>query len=378
LVCALPEGAGAFDPMNDLAAHIKSIIEDKGPISIAEYMRLCLTGRADSYYMRSDPIGLQGDFVTAPEISQVFGECIGLWCVDMWTKLGSPGAVTLVELGPGRGTLMKDMLRAARVVPAFTNAAAIALVEVSPALREVQAKSLLGDGLPVVRWYDRFQDIGGAGPVIVVANEFFDALPFRQFVKEPDGWACRAVGLNDRGAFSICTLPALDARRFIPSKVQEARVGSIFEQSPDRESVAGEIGAAIHEKGGACLIIDYGFEGPALGDTLQAVKGHAYAELLTAPGEADLTSHVDFTALASAVAANGAWASRVTTQGEFLRQLGAKERTEILWRSANAQQKTQLETALKRLTEADAMGTLFKVLCAVSAEAIQPAGFETQ
>lgn len=364
--------------MNTVAAHIRSIIESDGPISIAEFMRIALTGRADSYYMRSDPIGLYGDFITAPEISQVFGECIGLWCVDVWSKLGSPAAFTLVELGPGRGTLMRDVLRAARVAPDFLTAATVALVEVSPALRNVQAALLRADGLPTVRWYNGFQDIDVIGPLIVIANEFFDALPVVQFVKGHEGWALRTVGLNDAGELMLGTQPDAQASVCVPVSLLDAPFGSTFEHSIERENVARAIARVIQNEGGGTLVFDYGFEGPALGDTLQAVKGHRYAGILMEPGMADLTSHVDFTALAEAFAGGGACVSKISTQAGFLTQLGAVERTQILKRLASEQQKAQLESALKRLTSADAMGTLFKVLCAVSSQAIQPAGFEAE
>ncbi len=364
--------------MNTVAAHIRSIIESDGPISIAEFMRIALTGRADSYYMRSDPIGLSGDFITAPEISQVFGECIGLWCVDVWTKLGSPAAVTLVELGPGRGTLMRDVLRAARVAPDFLTAMTVALVEVSPALCSVQAALLRADDLPAVRWYNGFQDIDVGAPLIVIANEFFDALPVVQFVKVDEGWVLRTVGLNDAGDLTFGTQVDAQASACVPRKLLDAPTGSIFERSIERENTARAIAAAIQKAGGGALVIDYGFEGPALGDTLQAVKGHRYADILLEPGMVDLTSHVDFTALADAFANGGACVSKVATQAGFLRQLGAVERTQILKRSASEQQQAQLESALNRLTSADAMGTLFKVLCAVSSQAFQPAGFEAE
>ncbi len=364
--------------MNDVAQYIQSVIKTGGPISIAEFMRLSLTGRPDSYYMRSNPIGSTGDFITAPEISQVFGECIGLWCADAWTQLGSPRAFVLVELGPGRGTLMRDILRAARVVPDFLSSATIALVEVSPALRDVQAAVLRGDGLPPVRWYDTFQEIDGTGPLIVVANEFFDALPVQQWENSETGWTERVVDVNDRGELFSDTLSGIDAASHIPAELRGGPIGSVFERSSDRESLAQAIGTAIQRSGGAALVIDYGFEGPALGDTFQAVRGHAYADILLDPGMADLTSHVDFSALAGAFADGGGIVSIIATQGDFLKQLGVIERTHILMKSATAHQKSQLESALRRLTAADAMGTLFKVLGVVSAEGIQLAGLNAK
>jgi NADH dehydrogenase [ubiquinone] 1 alpha subcomplex assembly factor 7 len=361
--------------MTDVAAHIKSLIRAQGPVSIAEFMRTVLTGRGDSYYRRADPFGAAGDFVTAPEISQIFGELIGLWCVDLWQKLGSPKPFTLVEFGPGRGTLMKDALRASRVAPAFREAVSVVMVEVSEALREAQRRSL---GDVRARWHDNLDDVEIAGPVIFVANEFFDALPIRQFVRAPDGWRERCVGLDASDGLVFGAAPDVVDERLIPERLRGAEVGAVVEISPARSGVAEAIGARLAEFGGGALLIDYGYCGPAAGDTLQAVKAHAYADVLAEPGSADLTSHVDFTALGQALVDDGARIHGPVAQGAFLNRLGAFERAERLKRAATAEQTVQIDGAYRRLTAPEAMGSLFKVLCAVSPASLQPAGFSDE
>jgi NADH dehydrogenase [ubiquinone] 1 alpha subcomplex assembly factor 7 len=358
--------------MSDVARHLKDLIRADGPISVAEFIRIVLTARDDSYYRRADPLGSQGDFVTAPEISQIFGELIGLWCVDVWQKLGSPKAFTLVELGPGRGTLMKDALRAARIAPAFLSAVSVAMVEVSEALRRLQQDALREATVPA-HWLDRFEDLDARGPLIVVANEFFDALPIRQWVRGSTGWSERCVGL--RGDALVFGASGAVDEGLVAAAVRGAPTGTIIETSPARAAMARMIGEQIASHGGAALAVDYGFAGPLTGDTLQAVKAHAYADVLAEPGHADVTSHVDFTALGEAFAEGGASVTSLATQGAFLNRLGASERVSALKRSASASQAAALDAAYARLTGADAMGTLFKVLCAFAPATLEPAGF---
>lgn len=358
--------------MTDLAQHLKSLIRADGPLSIAAFMNLALTGRRDSYYRRSDPFGAAGDFVTAPEISQIFGELIGVWCVDVWRQLGSPSSISLVELGPGRGTMMRDALRAVRVAPSFLDAASVTLIEVSEALRALQREMLSGGGVPI-QWRGHFEDLEATGPVIVLANEFLDALPVRQFVRVEQGWAERCVGLgpDDRLVFGLS--PSVDAR-LIPATLREAERG-VVEISPARTAIARSVAKRIAGSGGAALFIDYGYAGPALGDTLQAVRGHAFADVLAEPGSADLTAHVDFGALAAALADGGAQVGPLVPQGEFLNRLGAGARVAMLKNSATAAQAEALDAAYQRLTGTQAMGSLFKVLAAASPATLQPAGF---
>ncbi len=363
--------------MTALAEHLKELIRADGPIAVAEYMRIVLTGRADSYYMRGEAFGAAGDFVTAPEISQIFGELIGLWCVDTWRKLGAPKKFSLIELGPGRGTLMKDALRAARVAPDFLSAASLTLVEVSRVLRRLQEDALHDAPVSSPRWFDRLDDLDiGHDPLIVVANEFFDALPTRQFVRTERGWFERCVGLDRRGKLAFGAAPDVVDPAVVP--LREAAVGSIVEMSPARSILARAIGERIANSSGAALVIDYGFAGPATGDTLQAVKRHAYVDALSAPGEADVTSHVDFTALGAAFREGGAGVSSLIGQGDFLTRLGAFERVQMLKRTATAAQAEQLDQAYLRLTGAQAMGSLFKVLCAYAPATLQLAGFVSE
>jgi len=360
--------------MTDVAQHLRNIIRADGPISVAEFMRVALVGHGDSYYRRADPLGSAGDFVTAPEISQIFGELIGLWCADVWRQLGAPKRFNLVELGPGRGTMMKDALRAARVVPGFLDAVSVVLVEASEALKRLQQDALHGSTVLPVTWRDRFDDIGdGPGPVIVVANEFFDALPVHQYVRTERGWAERCVGLDAGGEFVFGA--STGGTILVPSALRGAAAGAIVELSPAREAVARAAGERIAASGGAVLAIDYGFAGPATGDTLQAVAAHRFVDVLAEPGSADLTSHVDFAALAQALSESGARVPPLTTQGDFLRALGAAARIARLKAGAAAGQAADLEAGYHRLTRAEAMGSLFKVLCAVAPASLQPAGF---
>ncbi|NOT40134.1 MAG: class I SAM-dependent methyltransferase, partial [Alphaproteobacteria bacterium] len=326
----------------------------------------------DSYYRRADPLGARGDFVTAPEISQIFGELIGLWCVDVWQKLGAPKTCTLVELGPGRGTLMKDALRAARVAPSFMGVVSVAMVEVGEALRRLQ-QDALREAPVAARWLDRFEDLDVKGPVIVIANEFFDALPIRQWVRGAAGWSERCVGFSGDTLVFGASGPIGD--RLVPSALRDAPFGSIVETSPARAAIARMIGEAIKRNGGAALVIDYGFVGPAAGDTLQAMKAHAYADALADPGHADVTSHVDFAALQDAFVEEGAAVLPLVTQGAFLNRLGARERVEALKQSASAAQADDLDAAYARLTGDMAMGSLFKVLCAHAPATLEPVGF---
>jgi NADH dehydrogenase [ubiquinone] 1 alpha subcomplex assembly factor 7 len=271
---------------------------------------------------------------------------------------------------------MKDALRAARVVPAFLSAVSVALVEVSEVLREAQRDALRAAGAGVA-WHDRFEDIDAPGPMLVLANEFFDALPIRQVVRADAGWCERCIGLRGEALTFGASPDAIDDR-VIAAELRDAPLGSIVEIAPARVALAQAIGARLARQGGAALVIDYGFEGPAVGDTLQAMKAHAFVDVLAEPGRADVTSHVDFTALRQAFSAGGAAVSAVAGQGAFLDRLGAHQRTQVLKRDATSAQAAQLDAAYVRLTGAEAMGTLFKVFCAYSPPALQPAGFSEQ
>jgi NADH dehydrogenase [ubiquinone] 1 alpha subcomplex assembly factor 7 len=338
-------------------------------------MRISLTGGHESYYMRQDPFGASGDFITAPEISQMFGEMIGVWCADIWFQLGRPDPFTLIELGPGRGTLMKDIFRTVRVAPGFASAARIVFVEASPVLSAVQAQTMGQVGCAPPRWLESLDAVTAEGPVIVVANEFFDALPVRQLIKSGACWRERCVGLDVNGQLVFGASADAVPPSLVPQSLQSSPTGTVIEASAAVLAIAGQIGALIRSSAGAVLAIDYGYEGPAAGDTLQALKSHAPVDVLAAPGEADLTCHVDFTALGGAFKAAGLHVLPLQEQGALLHALGMAERRDMLLRHATSTQAEQLASAYERLTSADGMGSLFKSICAVWPDSIRPAGF---
>jgi NADH dehydrogenase [ubiquinone] 1 alpha subcomplex assembly factor 7 len=316
-------------------------------------MAVCLGDPEYGYYRRREPFGPGGDFVTAPDISQVFGELIGLWAVAAWTGLGAPERFVLAELGPGRGTMMADALRAARVRPAFLGAAEIVLVESSPRLREVQAAALSGTG---VAWRERADDLPD-GPLIVLANEFFDALPVYQYVRTAGGWAERVIGLDAAGRLQFGLRPGIAP----PSDGSPAAPGAVLEHRPAAEAIVEALARRIASDGGAALAIDYGHSG-GFGDTLQAIRGHRYEDPLAAPGEADLTAHVDFAALARAAERGGAEAAPLLTQGAFLARLGIARRAAVLAQGKPPEIRAGIAAAVERLAGPAGMGTLFKVL----------------
>lgn len=354
--------------MTRLRDHLASLIAAEGPLSIAAFMQAALA----HYYSQREPFGARGDFTTAPEISQVFGELIGAWCVATWEQLGSPPRFSLVELGPGRGTLMRDALRAARVRPAFLDAADVVLVEISPSLRQKQREALKDARVRDLTWREHFAVREGQ-PLIVVANEFFDALPIRQFVATKNGWRERCVGLEG-DAFVFVVSPTPIPREAIPAALRGAVEGSVIEAAPARNALASTIGAHLTKERGAALVIDYGFLGPAVGDTLQAMRAHAFEPVLADPGHADVTSHVDFAALTSGFVNGGAFVYGPVGQGVLLERLGARERTAALAARATAEQREALESGLARLTARDQMGSLFKAL-AVASPGLKPPGF---
>jgi NADH dehydrogenase [ubiquinone] 1 alpha subcomplex assembly factor 7 len=335
---------------------VRQLISEEGPISVARYMALALGHPQLGYYATRDPLGRAGDFVTAPEITQMFGELVGLWAAHSWMRAGCPDPVGLVELGPGRGTLMADALRViARAAPAFRSALSLHLVETSPALRERQGRTLAA---AAPRWHDTLSTVPDL-PLIILANEFFDALPVRQFVRRNGAWHERLVGLGEEGlAFGLSSTPIEAA------DLPAAADGAVFERSEAGLAVMADIAGRMARHRGAALIIDYGHLDAGFGDTLQAVAGHAFADPLAAPGEADLTAHVDFAALLRVAEANGAAIDLLATQADFLAALGIEARAEALKARATPAQRTAIDAALARLTDRAprAMGTLFKVL----------------
>jgi len=345
--------------MTDLEEKIRRLIAAVGPISVADYMSLVLSDPEYGYYTTRTAIGLEGDFITAPEISQMFGELIGIWCVAAYEALGRPQRVTLAELGPGRGTLMADLLRAGRVDPGFIRAAEVHLVEISPELRRRQAAGLSGLASPV--WHDRIDDLPD-GPLIVVANEFFDALPIRQFVRQQRGWRERVVGLDDRGNLAFGIGAAAPDLALLPAGASEAPIGAVAEINRPAEAIVATLAHRLVQFGGAALIFDYGHVKSGFGETLQAVRAHHYAAPLNEPGECDLTAHVDFDRLARAAGTEGAAVLGPATQGDFLIAMGLLSRAGALGAGRSAADQENIVAAVERLAGPEEMGTLFKAM----------------
>ncbi len=367
----------AIAQMGPLEAEIRRRIAIAGPMPVGEYMALCLSHPQYGYYTSGDPLGARGDFITAPEVSQMFGELIGLWMVAVWRQMGAPENVRIVELGPGRGTLLKDALRAATVAPDFRAAVVLHLVEINPVLQAQQERALEPLGVPIF-WHAALADVPG-GPAIIIANEFFDALPVNQAIKTQQGWHERQVGIDRAGnlAFTHAAGPLPRFERLLPEDLRRAPEQSIFEWRAD--TVALDIGRRIDRDGGAALAIDYGHRESAVGDTLQAVSGHAFADPLIAPGAVDLTAHVDFQALANAAEAMGPKAYGAITQSTFLRRLGIEARAETLKANASRAAAAGIDAALERLigTGRSDMGALFKAMAVAPAKLGTPPGFET-
>jgi NADH dehydrogenase [ubiquinone] 1 alpha subcomplex assembly factor 7 len=345
---------------------IADLLRTEGPLPLARVMSLA----ADQYYATHEPFGPTGDFVTAPEISQMFGEVIGLWFADLWQRAGSPAAIHLAELGPGRGTLMADALRAiGKAAPAFAAAIQLHLVERSPRLRALQAQRLEG-----ASWHDDLGSLPTDAPLLLVANEFLDALPIAQFERVEDGWVMRRVEATRSGARWDRSVGANLA--FIPEPIRNAPPGSIHERSFAAETVAAQVGKRLADQGGAALIIDYGHAGPALGDTLQALKGGQFADPLGSLGEADISAHVDFAAIGRAIGAH-ATIFGPEAQGNFLEAIGIGHRAEALKAMASLQSRAEVSAAHARLVSVGAMGRLFLALAAVAPGWPVPAGFPT-
>lgn len=349
--------------MTPLAELIAARIRASGPVSLADYMADCLLHPRYGYYATRDPFGASGDFTTAPEISQMFGEIMGLCLAQAWLDQGAPARFTLAECGPGRGTLMADVLRATARVPGFHAAADLVLIEASATLRDIQAQRLSAHQ---PRWLPLVQDLPEA-PLFLLANEFFDALPIRQFTRQGGFWAETMVGLS-KGALTPGLAPpgplaALDHRTDVPE-------GSLVEICPAAAPIVAEISSRIRRHGGIALIVDYG-DWQSLGDTFQAMRNHAYVDPFATPGEADLTAHVDFEALARAALPAGV---AYTTQGALLTALGIGPRARQLAAHPDAALNDPL-TAARRLTDPAEMGNLFKALAIHPAGTPPPAGF---
>jgi NADH dehydrogenase [ubiquinone] 1 alpha subcomplex assembly factor 7 len=347
--------------ISPLLSEIKRLIKSSGPMPVWRYMELCLMHPTLGYYVSRDPLGREGDFTTAPEVSQMFGELLGLWTASVWKSMGSPATFHLVELGPGRGTMMADALRALRVVPPLHQILSVHLVEINPVLREKQRATLIG--ARNINWHDTIDEVP-EGPAIILANEYFDVLPIHQAVKGENGWHERVIVLDDGGMLDFGTsaepIPRFEV--LVSPLVRAAPVGSVFEWRADTEMM--KIARRMRDQSGAALIIDYGHLRSEVGDTFQAIASHSFADPLKAPGQVDVTAHVDFQALARAAEDVGARVHGPVTQGEFLRRIGIETRAVTLMAKASPEVSEDISSALQRLVGGgrSGMGTMFKVL----------------
>ena len=357
-------------PTTPLAEKIKTLIRTNGPISVTDYFALCLADPEHGYYRTREPFGRHGDFITAPEISQLFGEMIGVFMVHAWQRHGSPASVRLVEIGPGRGTMMTDMLRVIkRIAPPLFEHMHVHLVETSERLRGVQRVTLEAYSTKI-SWHDSFEDVP-EGFTLIAANELFDAIPIRQFVRTATGFRERLVGLDANDdltyAAGIATLDPV----LLPAPLATIPEGTIFELAPARQAVMQTLCERLRTSGGTALIIDYGHMVTGFGDTLQAVRNHDFDPPLDHPGEADLTSHVDFEDLAKVAVSMGVHLNGGLHQGDFLFGLGLAERSNALSKDKDHAEQRLISVAVDRLAGEGAgkMGELFKVI-AVSSPAL--------
>lgn len=351
----------------NLTAKLKRMIEARGPLGVNEYMALCLHDTEHGYYATRPAIGPEGDFITAPVISQMFGELIGLWAAEVWRGLGPPAAFRLVEIGPGDGALMEDVLRSTRVAPGFLDAAEVWLVEPSPPLRELQ-RARLSQGRNL-RWAESLADVPGGAPLIILGNEVLDCMPARQFQRTGTGWAERKVGLDADGELVFVLRPAtVEGAPDVP-------VGTIVEHSPRQAMFAGEVARRVRDDGGCALFIDYGRTGFEPDDTLQALRRHEKVPPLAAPGECDLTMWADFDMVGGAARAEGAAVAGPVSQATFLGRLGLEFRAARLSRLRPDQAAT-LARQVHRLIGPSQMGELFKAIAIFRPGQPTPPGFE--
>jgi NADH dehydrogenase [ubiquinone] 1 alpha subcomplex assembly factor 7 len=356
----------------ELASRLVRHIRAHGPMTTAAFMAMALHDPRLGYYATRQPLGATGDFITAPEISQIFGELIGLWSADFWQRMGRPNPVVIAEMGPGRGVLMVDFLRAASGVAGFRQALRLHLVEASPILRAEQQRRLSGSN-PI--WLTDIGELPDA-PLFLVANEFLDALPIRQLVRGQAHWAERMVATDGEGRLCFADGPETPALNLlVPAERRDAPPGTVVELCPAAAALAAGLAQRFHRQPGAALFIDYGYRDGVPGSTLSAIDNHRVAGILDAPGTADLSAHVDFSAFAAATRAGGAVVYGPAPQGEFLKALGAELRLARLMQRAAPEQRDTLETGLRRLIDPTEMGTLFKVLAVTSPGLPEPAGF---
>lgn len=357
-----------------LLSEIKKLIKTSGPMPVWRYMQLCLTHPKFGYYVSRDPMGREGDFTTAPEVSQMFGELLGLWAASVWKEMGSPPSLRLIELGPGRGTMMADALRAMRVLPPLYQSLSFHLVEINPVLRDKQKSTL--SGVRNITWHESMDDIPD-GPSIIFANEYFDVLPIHQAVKRETGWHERTIDIDATGnlMFSAAAEPMLRFDVLLPPLVRASPIGAVFEWRPDAEIM--KIATRVRNQNGAALIIDYGHVRSDAGDTFQAIARHSFTDPLKNPGQADVTAHVDFQALARAAEDLGAHIHGPVQQGEFLKRLGIETRALNLMAKSDHEVSEDISGSLKRLVDGGrgGMGSMFKVLAVSEPQLTSLAGF---
>lgn len=347
-------------PETPLKKRLKRLIATNGPISVADYMAACLGDRETGYYMTREPFGRSGDFITAPDVSQMFGELIAIWCIGIWDMLGRPEKTVLCEIGPGRGTLMSDMLRTiTKLAPQLAACATVAMVETSPRLTAIQ-KEKLAPFKNLIQWFECFADIPD-GPLILVSNELFDAIPTRQFIKVDERFVERMIALDEQEELQFASgVTGLDPA-LLPQDHERVPDGAVFEAAPARTALMQEIARHIARTRGAALTIDYGHLQSGFGDTLQAMLKHAYDDVFAHPGEADLTSHVDFDMLEK-TARNCGCKTGTMTQGEFLLAMGLIDRAGRLGAGRDAAFQEKIREDVERLAASDQMGNLFKTL----------------
>lgn len=356
-----------------LADRLLSLIAQNGPLTVAQYMTSALYDPQDGYYTRNATLGAGGDFITAPEASQMYGELVGLWCAQEWMAMGSPSPFNLIEFGPGAGTLISDAWRATKIVPGFHDAARIALVEVSETLRAQQAQALDAPGAKAT-WITRLEDAPHA-PTLIVANEFLDCMPIRQFVRVGGGWRERLVGARHGALTFGLARDALPDDALIPQTLRDAAEGSVAELAPALPAFVASLGGQFERAPGRALIIDYGSADTSGGDTLQAVRRHARVDPLEEPGAADLTAHVDFVRLAALAREAGLAVHGPVAQGAWLEALGIRERAAAL-ATSRPDKAQSIAAQLHRLTAPDQMGVLFNAVCLTTSDSPPPAGFE--
>lgn len=359
--------------MNALGQRIAGLITGQGPISIADFMALSLHDPEYGAYASRDPIGAGGDYVTSPEVSQTFGEMCGLWVIQTWHNLGRPARPLLVELGPGRGTLMRDVLRTINsAMRKFLEDCEVVLVEASPVLKSEQEK-VLANAPVKVNWIPTLDALETDRPVFVLANEFFDCMPIRQYVKTVEGWAEKMIVVRD-GNLALGLKRVHEPEKVLPPAAADAPEDGVLETSPAAVAIIDDLARMIAQNNGAALIFDYGYDAPTYKETLQALKRHKYADALSAPGDSDLSAHVDFAALIAAARQAGAIASGPVEQGDFLADLGIEVRAQRLV-MANPQKAKDIVAGVTRLIDPKEMGALFKVIALTKPDAPLPPGF---